>query len=50
MTNGGRNDDHSRAHLRDSIDWDLAMMATQKIGYDGPLISRVPIPAPAVTS
>jgi sugar phosphate isomerase/epimerase len=38
--NGGRNDDHL-VPFAGSIDWDLAMMATQKIGYDGPLILEV---------
>src|SRR5688572_26927581 len=32
--NGGRRDDHLVPYAG-SIDWDMAMMATQKIGYDG---------------
>ena len=38
--NGGRRDDHL-VPFSGSIDWDAAMMATQKIGYDGPLIMEV---------
>lgn len=38
--NGGRRDDHLIPYLG-SIDWDLAMMETQKIGYDGMLMLEV---------
>jgi len=38
--NGGRRDDHL-VPFAGSIDWDAAMMATQKIGYDGALILEV---------
>jgi sugar phosphate isomerase/epimerase len=38
--NGGRGDDHL-VPFSGSIDWDLAMMATQKIGYDGALVLEV---------
>ena len=35
--NGGRHDDHL-VPFAGSIDWDMAMMTTQKIGYDGVLM------------
>lgn len=38
--NGGRTDDHL-VPFAGSIDWDLAMMETQKIGYDGVLMLEV---------
>ena len=38
--NGGQRDDHL-VPFSGSIDWDGAMMATQKIGYDGALILEV---------
>ena len=38
--NGGRSDDHL-VPFSGSIDWDVAMMATQKIGYDGALVLEV---------
>jgi sugar phosphate isomerase/epimerase len=38
--NGGRRDDHLAPYLG-TIDWDAAMMATQKIGYDGILMFEV---------
>ena len=38
--NGGRRDDHL-VPFAGSIDWDAAMMATQKIGYDGVLMLEV---------
>ncbi len=38
--NGGRHDDHL-VPFGGLIDWDTAMMATQKIGYDGPLMFEV---------
>ena len=38
--NGGTRDDHLVPYAG-SIDWDLAMMATQKIGYDGLLMLEV---------
>ena len=40
-TGGGKRDDHLVPFARGgTIDWDAAMMATQKIGYDGPLVAR----------
>jgi sugar phosphate isomerase/epimerase len=41
--NGGRRDDHL-VPWAGSIDWDFAMMATQKIGYDGVLMFEVGTP------
>lgn len=38
--NGGRRDDHL-VPFAGRIDWDLAMMETQKIGYDGVLMLEV---------
>jgi sugar phosphate isomerase/epimerase len=38
--NGGRRDDHLPP-FAGRIDWDVAMMATQKIGYDGVLMFEV---------
>jgi sugar phosphate isomerase/epimerase len=38
--NHGREDEHL-VPFSGTIDWDAAMMATQKIGYDGPLILEV---------
>jgi sugar phosphate isomerase/epimerase len=38
--NGGRRDDHL-VPFAGSIDWDAAMMETQKIGYDGVLMFEV---------
>jgi sugar phosphate isomerase/epimerase len=38
--NGGRRDDHL-VPFAGRIDWDAAMMATQKIGYDGVLMLEV---------
>ncbi len=38
--NGGRRDDHL-VPFAGGIDWDAAMMATQKIGYDGVLMLEV---------
>ena len=38
--NGGRKDDHL-VPFSGSIDWDRAMMATQKIGFDGVLMLEV---------
>ena len=38
--NNGKRDDHL-VPFSGTIDWDAAMMATQKIGYDGPLIMEV---------
>jgi sugar phosphate isomerase/epimerase len=38
--NGGRQDDHL-VPFAGSIDWDAAMMGTQKIGYDGVLMLEV---------
>ena len=38
--NGGKRDDHLVPYAG-SIDWDLAMMETQKIGYDGVLMFEV---------
>jgi sugar phosphate isomerase/epimerase len=38
--NDGRNDDH-RVPFAGRIDWDAAMMETQKIGYDGVLMFEV---------
>ena len=38
--NGGKRDDHL-VPFSGTIDWDLAMMATQKIGYDGMLMLEV---------
>jgi sugar phosphate isomerase/epimerase len=38
--NGGRSDDH-RVPYAGSIDWDAAMMETQKIGYDDVLMLEV---------
>jgi sugar phosphate isomerase/epimerase len=38
--NGGKRDDHLVPYAG-SIDWDVAMMETQKIGYDGTLMFEV---------
>jgi sugar phosphate isomerase/epimerase len=38
--NGGKRDDHLAPYLG-TIDWDAAMMETQKIGYDGTLMFEV---------
>jgi len=38
--NRGMRDEHL-VPFAGSIDWDVAMMATQKIGYDGPLMFEV---------
>ena len=38
--NGGQRDDHLVPY-GGSIDWDVAMMETQKIGYDGTLMFEV---------
>ena len=38
--NGGREDEHL-VPFSGTIDWDSAMMATQKIGYDGMLMLEV---------
>jgi sugar phosphate isomerase/epimerase len=38
--NGGRRDDHLVPY-KGKIDWDAAMMATQKVGYDGVLMFEV---------
>ena len=38
--NDGRNDDH-RVPFAGRIDWDAAIMETQKIGYDGALMFEV---------
>jgi sugar phosphate isomerase/epimerase len=38
--NGGKHDDHLAPYLG-TIDWDAAMMETQKIGYDGVLMFEV---------
>ena len=38
--NGGKRDDHLAPYLG-TIDWDAAMMETQKIGYDGALMFEV---------
>ncbi len=38
--NGGRRDDHL-VPFQGSIDWEAAMMSTQKIGYDGVLMLEV---------
>jgi sugar phosphate isomerase/epimerase len=38
--NGGKRDDHLAPYLG-TIDWDVAMMETQKIGYDGVLMFEV---------
>jgi sugar phosphate isomerase/epimerase len=38
--NGGKKDDHLAPYLG-TIDWDAAMMETQKIGYDGALMFEV---------
>jgi sugar phosphate isomerase/epimerase len=38
--NGGKRDDHLAPYLG-TIDWDAAMMETQKIGYDGVLMFEV---------
>jgi sugar phosphate isomerase/epimerase len=38
--NGGRQDDHL-VPFAGSIDWDAAMMGTQKVGYDGVLMLEV---------
>ena len=38
--NDGRSDDH-RVPFAGRIDWDAAMMETQKIGYDGVLMFEV---------
>jgi sugar phosphate isomerase/epimerase len=38
--NGGKRDDHLVPYAG-SIDWDLAMMETQKIGYDGVMLFEV---------
>ena len=38
--NNGKRDDHL-VPFSGTIDWDAAMMATQKIGYDGALIMEV---------
>lgn len=38
--NRGKRDEHL-VPFAGSIDWDVAMMATQKIGYDGPLMFEV---------
>jgi sugar phosphate isomerase/epimerase len=38
--NGGKRDEHLVPYAG-SIDWDAAMMETQKIGYDGPLLFEV---------
>ena len=38
--NGGKRDDHL-VPFAGSIDWDAAMMETQKIGYDGMLMFEV---------
>lgn len=46
--NDGRNDDH-RVPFAGRIDWDAAMMETQKIGYDGVLMFEVPAGADPVT-
>jgi sugar phosphate isomerase/epimerase len=44
--NRRRTDDHLPP-FAGSIDWDVAMMETQKIGYDGVLMFEVPTPARA---
>ena len=38
--NAGRRDDHL-VPFAGSIDWDRAMMSTQKVGYEGPLMFEV---------
>ena len=38
--NGGKRDDHLTPYLG-TIDWDVAMMETQKIGYDGVMMFEV---------
>ena len=38
--NHGRRDEHLTPYAG-TIDWDMAMMATQKIGYDGPFMLEV---------
>jgi sugar phosphate isomerase/epimerase len=38
--NGGKRDDHLVPYAG-SVDWDLAMMETQKIGYDGVMMFEV---------
>ncbi len=38
--NGGKRDDHLVPYAG-SINWDLAMMETQKIGYDGVMMFEV---------
>jgi len=42
--NGGRQDDHL-VPFAGSIDWNLAVMETQKIGYDGAMMFEVGAPA-----
>lgn len=44
--NHGRRDDHL-VPFAGTIDWDAAMMATQKVGYDGTLTFEVGAPADA---
>jgi sugar phosphate isomerase/epimerase len=41
--NRGRQDDHL-VPFAGTIDWDAAMMETQKIGYDGPMLFEVATP------
>jgi sugar phosphate isomerase/epimerase len=38
--NGGKRDDHLVPYAG-SVNWDLAMMETQKIGYDGVMMFEV---------
>jgi sugar phosphate isomerase/epimerase len=38
--NGGKRDDHLLPY-RGTIDWDAAMMETQKVGYEGRLMFEV---------
>jgi sugar phosphate isomerase/epimerase len=44
--NRGRQDDHL-VPFAGTIDWDAAMMETQKIGYDGPMMFEVAAAPPA---
>ena len=47
--NGGRRDDHLVPYAG-SVNWDLAMMETQKIGYDGVMMFEVADPGDAVAT
>jgi sugar phosphate isomerase/epimerase len=47
--NAGRRDDHLVPYAG-KIDWDAAMMATQKVGYDGVLMFEVTAPGDPVAA